>query len=134
MALSIATWNINSVRLRMPLVEQFLEKWQPDILCLQETKAKEGQAVVDLPEGAEVTVGRSRGATLSFPGDERLSRIHVLLRRDGEQVAVEDQGSRNGTRINGQTVTGTGHASAGDAIDAGGLTVSMEANVAMARR
>jgi exodeoxyribonuclease III len=38
MPLTIATWNINSVRLRMPIVERFLEQWQPDILCLQETK------------------------------------------------------------------------------------------------
>ncbi len=38
MALTIATWNINSIRLRMPLVEQFLQTHQPDILCLQETK------------------------------------------------------------------------------------------------
>jgi exodeoxyribonuclease III len=35
---SIATWNINSVRLRLPLVEAFLNSHQPDILCLQETK------------------------------------------------------------------------------------------------
>ncbi len=38
MALSIATWNINSVRLRLPLVESFLARFQPDLLCLQETK------------------------------------------------------------------------------------------------
>ena len=38
MPLSIATWNINSVRLRLPLVAQFLADSAPDILCLQETK------------------------------------------------------------------------------------------------
>lgn len=38
MLFSLATWNINSVRLRMPLVERFLDEHQPDILCLQETK------------------------------------------------------------------------------------------------
>ena len=38
MPLSIATWNINSVRLRAPLVEKFLVENRPDILCLQETK------------------------------------------------------------------------------------------------
>ena len=38
MSFSIATWNINSVRLRMPLIEDFLSNHQPDILCLQETK------------------------------------------------------------------------------------------------
>ena len=38
MPFSIATWNINSVRLRAPLVERFLTQFRPDILCLQETK------------------------------------------------------------------------------------------------
>jgi exodeoxyribonuclease-3 len=36
--ISIATWNINSVRLRMPQVARFLEQNAPDILCLQEIK------------------------------------------------------------------------------------------------
>ena len=36
---TIATWNINSVRLRARLVERFLTEQQPDILCLQETKS-----------------------------------------------------------------------------------------------
>lgn len=35
---SIATWNINSVRLRKTLVQAFLDKYKPDLLCLQETK------------------------------------------------------------------------------------------------
>lgn len=39
----ISTWNINSVRLRMGLVEQFLEEVQPDVLCLQETKCTNDQ-------------------------------------------------------------------------------------------
>jgi exodeoxyribonuclease III len=34
----IASWNINSVRFRLPIVERFLIEEQPDILCLQETK------------------------------------------------------------------------------------------------
>lgn len=34
----IATWNINSVRLRAPIVLDFLKSHDPDILCLQETK------------------------------------------------------------------------------------------------
>jgi exodeoxyribonuclease-3 len=34
----IASWNINSVRARIEIVEQFLHAEQPDILCLQETK------------------------------------------------------------------------------------------------
>jgi exodeoxyribonuclease-3 len=38
-SLKIASWNINSVRARTALVERLLCEEQPDILCLQETKA-----------------------------------------------------------------------------------------------
>ena len=38
MTLKIASWNINSVRLRIKLVESLLKAHKPDILCLQETK------------------------------------------------------------------------------------------------
>jgi exodeoxyribonuclease-3 len=38
MTLSVATWNINSVRLRIELVRHFLAEHAPDVLCLQETK------------------------------------------------------------------------------------------------
>lgn len=43
MSLRVATWNINSVRLRIDNVCRFLQEWQPDILCLQETKCPQGQ-------------------------------------------------------------------------------------------
>ncbi len=38
MTLRIATWNINSVRFRLDIVERFLRDHAPDVLCLQETK------------------------------------------------------------------------------------------------
>lgn len=41
MSLSIATWNINSVRLRLQLALDFLRDYGPDILCLQEIKCPE---------------------------------------------------------------------------------------------
>ncbi len=39
MAFTLATWNINSVRLRAGLVEKLLTEEAPDILCLQECKS-----------------------------------------------------------------------------------------------
>lgn len=36
--MKLVTWNINSVRLRLPLLEQLIAEAQPDIICLQETK------------------------------------------------------------------------------------------------
>ncbi len=41
--LAVATWNINSVRLRLPQVERFLAEQAPDVLCLQEIKCQEHQ-------------------------------------------------------------------------------------------
>lgn len=43
MAIKLATWNINSVRLRMPIVRRFLEQAKPDVLCLQETKCRDSE-------------------------------------------------------------------------------------------
>ncbi|MCC6736616.1 MAG: exodeoxyribonuclease III [Bauldia sp.] len=43
MTLSVATWNINSVRLRIRLVTDFLTKHEPDVLCLQEIKCTNDQ-------------------------------------------------------------------------------------------
>ncbi len=42
-SLTIATWNINSVRLRIDSVVRLLKEQEPDILCLQETKCPQGQ-------------------------------------------------------------------------------------------
>jgi exodeoxyribonuclease III len=43
MAFTLATWNINSVRLRIGLVEKLIREHAPDIICLQETKCPQGQ-------------------------------------------------------------------------------------------
>ena len=44
----LVTWNINSVRLRIGLVEKFLREFEPDLLCLQEIKCRNGE----FPEAA----------------------------------------------------------------------------------
>ena len=38
----IVTWNVNSLRARMPRVLEFLEQHRPDVVCLQETKSAAG--------------------------------------------------------------------------------------------
>src|SRR5215204_5797944 len=43
--LRVATWNLNSLRARLPAVERFVERVQPDVLCLQETKTASLSAV-----------------------------------------------------------------------------------------
>ncbi len=41
--LRLTSWNINSVRLRMPRVADFIAREKPDILCLQEIKCREAE-------------------------------------------------------------------------------------------
>ena len=53
--LTIISWNVNGIRAvhRKGLFLPFVEQYQPDILCLQETKAIQGQAEIDLPDYEE---------------------------------------------------------------------------------
>ncbi len=41
MALSVMTWNINSVRLRLGLLKEAAARHDPDVICLQETKVRD---------------------------------------------------------------------------------------------
>jgi exodeoxyribonuclease-3 len=49
------SWNVNGIRavVRKGTFQQFMAEHQPDILCLQETKAERGQAQIDLPDYEE---------------------------------------------------------------------------------
>lgn len=51
----VISWNVNGIRAvhKKGLFVPFVEKYQPDILCLQETKAEAYQSQVDLPEYQE---------------------------------------------------------------------------------
>ncbi len=53
--MKLFSWNVNGLRagLKKGTFMDFIQAEQPDILCLQETKAKPGQAEVDLPEYTE---------------------------------------------------------------------------------
>src|SRR5687767_9475908 len=48
--MKIATWNVNGIRARQAELQDFLEKEQPDVLCLQELKASPDQLPVWLCE------------------------------------------------------------------------------------
>jgi exodeoxyribonuclease-3 len=53
--MKIISWNVNGIRAvhKKGLFLPFIKKYQPDILCLQETKAEQHQSVIDLPEYEE---------------------------------------------------------------------------------
>jgi exodeoxyribonuclease-3 len=52
-ALTISSWNINSVRLRIDLVARHVGEAKPDVLCLQEIKCRDGE----FPTAAFVAMG-----------------------------------------------------------------------------
>lgn len=50
--MKLYSWNVNGIRavITKGAFQKFITECQPDVICLQETKAKEGQATIDLPE------------------------------------------------------------------------------------
>lgn len=79
---------------------------------------------ISLREGVELRVGRT-GADLNLPHNE-VSRNHVLIRRKGDRVEVEDLGSRNGTFFNEQRLEGTSPFAAGDRLQVGPFELSLQ--------
>ncbi len=51
----IFSWNVNGIRavVKKGALQAFIHQYDPDILCLQETKAERGQAEIDLPQYTE---------------------------------------------------------------------------------
>jgi hypothetical protein len=58
------------------------------------------------PGSKEVTIGRRADQKISLPWDHEVSRIHALLDPAGDHWAVVDEGSSNGTHVNGSRIEG----------------------------
>ena len=78
----------------------------------------ESSRVIPLVDGEEIIFGRQSDSTVQFD-HERVSRRHAAVRRYGSQIVIEDLGSRNGTLVNGNNVTGPRRLSVGDVIQVG---------------
>lgn len=74
----IATWNINSIRRRLPLVLDWLARQQPDVLCLQETKAQDHEFPVLAFQGA--------GYHSAFRGMKGYNGVATLTKREPEHI------------------------------------------------
>jgi len=89
--------------------------------------------VVPLPDGAEVTFGRSRGATVMIEHD-KVSRMHARVVRRGPHIVVEDLDSRNGTRVNGARITGPVRVAGGDEVGVGPAVAVVAVTTQLRRR
>jgi len=65
-------------------------------------------------EAPEISLGRGEDCTIQLP-DNRVSRVHAILRRMDERHTLEDT-SRNGTFVNDQRLEGTRTLEPGDRI------------------
>lgn len=79
--MKLATWNVNSLRVRLPQVLDWLQANEPDILCIQETKLRDE----DFPAG---DLGEL-GYTCAFSGQKTYNGVAVAARSALEDVATE---------------------------------------------
>lgn len=97
--LTLATWNINSVRLRMPLLERLAKEAQPDVICLQETKVddplfphKPIEAMGYTHRAVNGRKGYHGVAILSKLPIEKSDAIHWCAKDDGRHLMARIAG------------------------------------------
>lgn len=80
--MKIFSWNVNGLRavLKKGAFQEFLAKYDPDIICLQETKAKQGQAEVDFEEYVEIWNSAERAG---YSGTAIFTKVQPLSVRFG---------------------------------------------------
>jgi exodeoxyribonuclease III len=79
----VATWNVNSVKQRVPRLLPWLDQRQPDVVCLQETKLTDDAFEQLL--GEELT---RRGYALALHGEAQWNGVAILSRAGLEDVSV----------------------------------------------
>ena len=96
--LRIFSWNVNGLRavINKGAMQKFIEAEKPDILCLQETKAKQGQAEIDLPEYEELWNSAERpgySGTAIFTREKPISVTYGIgieeLDTEGRLITLE---------------------------------------------
>jgi len=103
MPFTIATWNINSVRLREPIVCKLLQEEAPDVLCLQECKSP----VEKIPRDAFAELGYThmvaRGQK-GYNGVAILSRLPIVEAGDHDFASLGHARHIAGRLENGVTI------------------------------
>ena len=79
--MKIATWNVNSLRVRLPHVLQWLAAAQPDILAVQETKTVDAQFPVEELAAA--------GYSAVFAGQKTYNGVAVLSKTPATEVVTD---------------------------------------------
>jgi exodeoxyribonuclease-3 len=93
MSLTIATFNVNSIRTRLPILLPWLDAVGPDIVCLQETKVQDH----DFPQAALEAVGYRS----AFKGQKAYNGVAILAKREPILLACgfDDGGPADASRL-----------------------------------
>ncbi|MGZ9033711.1 MAG: endonuclease/exonuclease/phosphatase family protein, partial [Rhodospirillales bacterium] len=78
--MKVATWNVNSIKARLPVVLAWLRRAEPDVVLLQETKAVDGE----FPGLALGELGYNAAAV----GQKSYNGVAVLSKRPIEVLAT----------------------------------------------
>ena len=89
--MKITSWNINSVRLRIGLLEDVLKDVQPDVICLQETKAQD----IHFPEEAIAALGYPYQA---YRGEKSYNGVAILSRIPLEDISYRQWAGKEDCR------------------------------------
>jgi exodeoxyribonuclease III len=79
----VATWNVNSVKQRLPRLLPWLDERRPDVVCLQETKL--GSEAFTMLLGGELA---GRGYAVAVHGQPRWNGVAILSRAGLDDVAL----------------------------------------------
>jgi exodeoxyribonuclease-3 len=93
--MKIASWNVNSIRMRLERVVAWLGQHAPDVLCMQETKVEDDKFPVDAFESA--------GYRVAFAGQKSYSGVAIAAR---EPIAGVARGWADDARVIAGTVRG----------------------------
>lgn len=80
----LATWNVNSLKVRLPQVLDWLKSHQPDVLCLQETKLEDSNFPV-----AEL---RAAGYQSLYSGQKTYNGVAILSKTSSTEALTEISG------------------------------------------
>ena len=80
--MKIATWNVNSLKVRLPQLLEWLDRSQPDVVCLQETKLEDG-----VFPGAAI---EAAGYYAVFAGQKTYNGVALLARIPPQNIAVDN--------------------------------------------
>ena len=78
--MKIASFNVNGIRARMPIVLKWLKENQPDVLCLQETKVQDADFPADAFEGS--------GYEYVFKGQKSYNGVAIFSKMGIENVQI----------------------------------------------